>query len=144
MGGFRFLRVWNTSSGSDSYLGLNSSSFNFTNLSLTGLGYHKSISSSILVWGNSLFFTPNDGKSMLFARSFNSSVQLLDGSANGEYFVQLQDNQVRKIVITYSYGTVTLLSIGSLRFLERLVSQDLRIPCYHRFFSLVVIISPQT
>jgi hypothetical protein len=48
------------------------------------------------VWGNGLFFTPNDGKTMLFARSFNSSVQLLDGSANGEYVVQLQDNQVRK------------------------------------------------
>jgi len=98
MGGFKFLRVWNTSSGSDSYLGLAASSFNFTDLVLTGFGYHKSISSSILIWGNALFFSPNDAKSMLFGRSFNSSVQFIDGSANGEYIIQLQDNQVIKIL----------------------------------------------
>lgn len=96
-GGFRFLRVWNTS-GSDAFLGTNSSAFTFTNLSLTGLGYHKSISSSLFAWGNAFFYSPNDGINMLYAMNFTSPVKSFDGSSNGEYLIQLQDNQVIKMV----------------------------------------------
>lgn len=96
LGGFRFLRVWNASSGSDSYLGLDASQFTFTNLVLTGLGYHKSVSSNIFAWGNAFFFSPNHGKSVLFARTFTSPLILFDGSSTGEYIIQLMDNQVKR------------------------------------------------
>ena len=95
MGVFRFKRVWNSSTDSGAFLGINSSSLTFTNLSLTGLGYHKSISSSLFVWGNSVFLSPNDGLSMSFVRHFSSPVQSFDGSLNGDYLFKLADNQVR-------------------------------------------------
>ncbi|KAJ3412132.1 hypothetical protein HDV05_001170 [Chytridiales sp. JEL 0842] len=65
-------------------------------ISLTNMSYLRAPSKELLIWGNALFYSPNDGQSIFLVYYFGSGITITDcASSNDGYFAcSTSDNQI--------------------------------------------------
>ncbi|KAL2919387.1 hypothetical protein HK105_201031 [Polyrhizophydium stewartii] len=90
-----FQRIWNiTLDVTDAFSGLLTLG-STQSVTLTRIAFHAGVSPSLFVYGNALFYSPNLGDTMFYARGFGvNTVTAISSTPSGAFAIETSDNQL--------------------------------------------------